>query len=472
MSKLSSVTDMPMESARVKSVNRRIFQALVSLASAALLVRVAGMLNQVVVTARFGAGPTMDAYFVASTIPLLLALLIADAMEVSVIPVYARLRVEGTKEQAARFFSTLLNCLFLGAVLLTLLMLIFRYQLILISAPALGDFRTGVAVDLTPVLFPAFLFMTVIGFLECILNAEGQFGWPAYAGTLVPLSTVVVVLLVSNSLGIVALGVGMLIGLTLQLGVFIMRVKWAGIKYRPVLTVHTPEIRSVLVTAWPVLLAAVVTQALPFADQIVASFLSPGSISSLNYATKLISVPVGVVFGSVGRAALPYLAQQNASNDIPAFKETLRLYLWGCGLLTILLTIFMIIFAHPLVRILFQHGAFSSDDTNRTVAALVGFTIGLTPMAIGFLLAKAFSALGKTKVLMGITLFSVVANTLLDVLFAHFWQAFGIALATSTVYVCTMCIMLLILGRAIGTLSLFTPPPALVKMIRKIGMGL
>lgn len=471
MSQLSSVTDTPMESARVKSVNRRIFQALLSLASAALLVRVAGMLYQVVVTARFGIGPTMDAYFVASTIPLLLALLIADAMEISVIPVYTRIRAEGTQEQSSRFFSTLLNCLFLGAVLLTLLMLVFRYQLILISAPALGALRTGVAVDLTPFLFPAFLFMTVIGFLECILNAEGQFGWPAYAGILVPLSTAVLVLLVSRSLGIVTLGIGMLIGLTFQLGVFIVRLRWAGIKYRPVLSVRTPEIRSVLVTAWPVLLAAVVTQALPFVDQVVASFLSAGSISALNYATKLISVPVGVIFASVGRAALPYLSRQSASNDLSAFKETLRLYLWGCGLITILLTICIIIFAHPLVRLLFQHGAFSAGDTNRTAAALVGFTIGLTAMAIGFLLAKAFSALGKTKVLMGVTLFSVVANTLFDILFAHFWQGFGIALATSTVYVCTMCIMLLILRRAIGPLSLFAPPPELLTAIRTIGTG-
>ncbi len=90
----------------LKSANRWIFRALLSLASAALLIRVAGLVNQVVVTARFGAGASMDAYFVASSVPLFVAQLITSASESSVIPVYARVRSGGNKEQASILFST------------------------------------------------------------------------------------------------------------------------------------------------------------------------------------------------------------------------------------------------------------------------------------------------------------------------------------------------------------------------------
>ncbi|MDQ6660055.1 MAG: hypothetical protein M3Z24_03710, partial [Chloroflexota bacterium] len=120
----------------LKSVNKQIFRALLSLASAALLIRVFGMFNQIVVTERFGAGATMDAYFVASTLPFFLAQLGSGAIEASVIPVYARVRLQG-KEQASLLFSTVLNLLLLGAALLTVAMLAFRYQLIHLSAPAL-----------------------------------------------------------------------------------------------------------------------------------------------------------------------------------------------------------------------------------------------------------------------------------------------------------------------------------------------
>src|ERR1700693_4181119 len=84
---------------KLKSANKYIFRALLSIASAALLIRVMGMFNQVVVSARFGAGATMDAYFVASTLPILLAQLVGGSIESSVIPIYSRVRAKGRKEQ-------------------------------------------------------------------------------------------------------------------------------------------------------------------------------------------------------------------------------------------------------------------------------------------------------------------------------------------------------------------------------------
>src|SRR5437899_11508100 len=78
-----------------KSVHKQIFRALLTLSSAALLVRVFGMLNQIVVTRRFGAGAEMDAYFVASTLPVLMATMLSSSIEGSVIPVYARLLMQG-----------------------------------------------------------------------------------------------------------------------------------------------------------------------------------------------------------------------------------------------------------------------------------------------------------------------------------------------------------------------------------------
>ncbi len=113
-----STTSSRVAVVRPKSVHKQIFRALLTLASAALLTRVMGLLNQIVVTRRFGAGAEMDAYFVASTLPILMATLLSASIESSVIPVYARVRTQG-KEQASILFSTLLNLLVLGTVVLT-----------------------------------------------------------------------------------------------------------------------------------------------------------------------------------------------------------------------------------------------------------------------------------------------------------------------------------------------------------------
>ena len=65
-------------------------------------------------------------------------------------------------------------------------------------------------------------------------------------------------------------------------------------------------------------------------------------------------MPIGVIFASVGRAVLPDLSRQAAVKDMQAFKETLRLYVWAVGIGTMILTAFMIVLAHPIVRILFN----------------------------------------------------------------------------------------------------------------------
>src|SRR5579885_1540060 len=135
----SEITDARPIAAPSQSVNHRIFRALLSLASANLLIRVMGMLNQVVVTARFGQGSTMDAYYVAQALPVLLAQMFSSALESSVIPVYTQIHDRGrtcpyptpnNNDQASRLFSTLLNLLIIGFILCITTMFLFRRQLI------------------------------------------------------------------------------------------------------------------------------------------------------------------------------------------------------------------------------------------------------------------------------------------------------------------------------------------------------
>src|SRR5258708_16735676 len=107
---------------------------------------------------------------------------------------------------------------------------------------------------------------------------------------------------------------------------------------------------------------------------------------------------------------------------------------------------------------LFQRGAFSAAEAQNTVLILSGFIVGLLPMALSFLLTRAFNALGETRVPMQIALVSLGANAALDALFAHFWQGLGIALATSVVYGATSLLLLLLLRRRIGILHLWRLP--------------
>lgn len=443
------------------TTNWPVLRALLSLISAALLLRAGGMVNQVVVSASFGAGSAMDAYFVATAFPLLLVQLLSSALAAAVIPVYSRLRMRAGRESASRLVSTLINCLVLCAVPLVLGLIVLRQPLMFLSAPGLDTGRLRQAVMLAPLLDLTIPLSLVIGLLESVLNAEGQFGWPAYAGLLVPLTTALFALLGSRTWGIAALCLGGLAGTALQLIVVGVRAKQARLSYSLVIDARNPDLRALLSAAGPLLFGALIIQGGPLIDQIFASTLAPGSISALNYALKLVSIFIGVIFVSVGRAVLPYLARQAALNDpaYRAFKGTLRLYLWGVGLCTLLLSLLLLIGEHPLVAFLFQHGAFSASNTRNTAIILSGFVPGLLPMALSFLLSRAFNALGETRVPMYMALVNVGANALLDALFAHFWQGLGIALATSVVSLVTSLLLLAFLHQRIGPLRIWHVPP-------------
>lgn len=442
------------------ATNWHILRALLSLASAALLLRIGGLLNQVIASASFGASASMDAYFVAAAFPLLLVQLIGSAIEAAVIPVYSQLRMHASREETSRLLSTLLNCFILSLFLLTGLLLMLRQPLVLITAPGLDPNHMSQAVELTPLLYLVVPLSLLIGLLECILNAENQFGWPAYAGLLVPLATALLTWLGGRNYGVYVLCVGVLLGTALQFAAVIVRAWQARLRYQWVLDLQNIHFRAILRAAWPVLLGALISQGSPLVDQVFASTLPVGSISALNYALKLVSLFSGVLFVSVGRVMLPHLARQASSDDLSyqALKGTLRLYLWGICLCTLVLSLMMFLLAEPLVRLFFQRGAFSAVAAQSTSATLRCFLPGLLPMAINFLLCRAFSALGETKIPMYIAFVSVGANTFLDALCARFWQAQGIALATSCVSLLSSILLLVLLRWRIGSLQLCQLP--------------
>ncbi|QBD78390.1 hypothetical protein EPA93_21260 [Ktedonosporobacter rubrisoli] len=458
---------------RLKSANKNIFRALLSLASVNLLVRIVGMVNQSAVAFTFGQGAVMDAYYAAQTLPFTVTQLLGGALEASVIPVFTKVSTRGMTDRVSRLFSTILNLLIIGLVGFTILMLILHQSLVILFAPGLPHDTLELAITLAPYTFPIVLMITLNSFMEYLLNARGQFGWPAYLGLLAPLITIVSILVWGKFYGVIVLCLSTLAGQILQLIAILIRAHMAKFVYVPVLDLRDPALLQIGKTMTPAIFAAFIGHISPLVDQIFTSSLVVGSLAALNTANKLYSVPVGVILSSTGRAALPVLSSQVAIRDMKAFKNTLRLYLWAVGSGTIVLTLGMIILGHPVIALLFQHGdSFKAADTTRTAITLIGYSIGLTPLAFGFILSRAFSALGKTHIFIYNGIVSVIANVIFDYLFVGPWQTFGIALSTSAVNFCTMAMLLIILPREVGSLNLLTPPREFLGILRKLGLDL
>ena len=230
---------------------------------------------------------TRSAYgciYVASLIPTTLAPMLASALEASVIPVYMRLRTQGGRKQTSRLFSTLLNLLIIGCVLFTIGLIVFKTPLLGIIDPGSQFVEPDafvIAQNLAPFIFPVLGLMTLNSFMECLLNAEGKFGWPAYAGLLVPLTTATCVLLGGKSLGVLMLCIGSVIGQLLQLCIIHLSCPQSkdhlsthhGFKY--------PSIEAHYRAAWPALFAGVISMASPIVDTFFGSYQPARTIAAL-----------------------------------------------------------------------------------------------------------------------------------------------------------------------------------------------
>jgi len=165
-------------------------------------------------------------------------------------------------------------------------------------------------------------------------------------------------------------------------------------------------------------------------DNRLASYLAAGSISTLQYAMRLFQLPIGVVAVSIAAAALPRLARHAQQDARRGFPEALGRGIGLSAVLTLPALAGLLALGRPILALLFEHGAFTPEDTARTYAALTGYLTGLWGYALVYLLSRAFYALGRPGLPVLTGAVAAVANIGLDLLWVGPWGTFGLALAT------------------------------------------
>jgi putative peptidoglycan lipid II flippase len=254
--------------------------------------------------------------------------------------------------------------------------------------------------------------------------------------------------------GVAALAMGLLVGTTIQVAVILILAERRGIRCRPTPHLNPPGIRQVARSILILSSGVLIVQIGPVVDQVVSSWLPVGSLSAINYSLKIIGIPSSLLFVSVSRVLLPRFSTLVAVGDIVALKRSFRSSVWIVGGLTLIISIVFIVFSKPIVRVLYQRGSFDEAAVQATAGALIGFSVGLVPMGIGFLAPRVFNALNRNSILARLALVTFVINFVLDVVLSHYFLQIGIALSTSITYAVTTSIMLILLGRSIGGLGL------------------
>ena len=405
-------------------VGRGWVQDAVWIASATVLSRILGLVREVVVADQFGASGAYDAYLIAFFIPHFLRRLLAEgALSNAFIPLYKE-QLEQGRSKADHFASTVLSAALLVFPFIVILGELFAPFLVPLLADGFDAAQQTLAVELSRLTFPFIMLVGLAAIVMGILNSHGQFFGPALAPVMLNVGIIVSVL-VFRGLEATSLAIGVLLGGSAQLLMQLPLLK-GKFKFRWNLNWKDEHLRQMLKLVLPGILGLAVVQINVLVDNKLASHLEEGSISALQFAIRLFQLPLGVFAVAISTAIFPRLSGI-AKNALPPLRQGVLL----CALILIPASVGLWILAEDLIRLLFEHGAFTPDDTARTLHALQFYVIGLVPYGLVTVLTRAFYSLkdGKSPVIISAT--AVAVNVIFALLLVGSMGVGGLALSTS-----------------------------------------
>jgi putative peptidoglycan lipid II flippase len=412
---------------------------LVSIATS--LSRLGGLVREQLFASLLGAGFYSDAFVVAFRIPNLLRDLLAEgALSTAFVPTFTQRLVRDGRREADALGNLVLTSIFVLTGLLAVTGILAAGPLVRLFAPgfAATPGKLELTVQLTRLLFPFLPMVALAAVLMGMLNAQQRFFVPALAPALFN------AVAVSVGVGLYALHVASPVAVYLWTGAVLAgglvqflvqipvlaRTGWRY-KWRFDWRATDPGLQQILRLMVPAFIGLSATQLNILVNNVLASRLEQGSPSWINYAFRLMQLPIGVFGVAVATVNLASVSRAAAAGDMHAFRATLASSLKLVAFLTLPATAGLVALREPIVALLYEHGRFTAHDTARTAAVVMAFAVGLYAYASVKVLAPAFYALHAPRLPLFASLGAVGCNVAVNLVFYRWLGAPGLALGTS-----------------------------------------
>jgi putative peptidoglycan lipid II flippase len=436
--------------------------------------RILGLVREQVFAGLFGAGYTYDAFVVAFRIPNLLRDLFGEgALSAAFVTVFSAYDTNRSREETWRLASNVLTVILILLSILTLLGIFFAGSIVSLLAPdfSLIAGKTALTQTLTRIMLPFLVFISLSAVVMGILNTKGHFFVPAIAssffnlGSLIGGTSLAFILPHFNQPAIVGMAIGTLIGGLMQLSIQIPSLGKTGFRYRPTFDLADPGLRRIFKLMIPATVGLSATQINIFINTNFASSCAEGSVSWLYYSFRLVQLPIGVFGVALSIAMLPVLAKQAAKKDIAAMKNTMVSSLTMVFALTLPATAGLVILSEPIIRLIFEHGAFTAVDTVATANTLALYAIGLFAYSANKVLVPAFYALDKTRYPVIASFMAIIANIIIINLTIDRFQHLAIAFSTSCTMLLNFLFLMIVLYKNLHGFSLSYLGRGLLKIL-------
>jgi putative peptidoglycan lipid II flippase len=411
-------------------------RALFTVSGFTILSRVAGFVRDTLTALYLGAGTTADAFFVAQRLPNLFRSLFAEgAFSAAFVPLYAAER-ERHGNEAARLFAAEAMALLIALLApFTIVVMLLMPWVIRLTAPGFHDepVKFALAVHYSCITFPYLLLISITALQSGVLNAHGRFG-PGAAAPIMLNIVMVAALFLSDLFhwnAAEALAWGMLASGGAQAAWLAVSCRRAHIKIGLVMPHLSATCRLLFKNIGPGAVGAGATQINLLLTTILASLLPTGAVSFLYYADRLNQLPLGIIGIAVATTLLPILSRHEANGDMGAMRHTVSRAIEFCLVLGLPATVGLGLAARPIIQTLFEHGAFTAQDTLETAHALSAYALCIPAFLLAKVFASRFFARQDTRTPVKIAIACMFANVILALLLMGLLKHVGMALAIS-----------------------------------------
>lgn len=454
-----------------------IARATIIIMGAFVLSGVLGLVRQVVITAMFGAGLELDAFYAAARVPETLFTLIAGgALGSAFIPVFSGFLGRDAFDGAWKLASTVLSYVALLATTLAAIVFVLAEPIVIyILLPGGNAESHALTVELMRIMLATVVIFGISGLVMGILNAHQHFVAPALAPSMYNVGIIGGALFLTGAFGIHALAWGTVIGAGLHLSVQLPSLRQLPLsQLRLNLDRSVEGTGEVLRLMLPRVLGLAVVQVNFWVNIALASTMFSGSISASQTAYVLMFTMLGILGQSLGTAVFPTLSAQFANDDMHGFQSTFSTALRNVLFLSIPAGIGLAVLSEPIIEILFERDEWTREHTLATAWALIFYALGLAGHAALEILARTFYALHDTWTPVVIGGLAMVLNVVLSVLFVVLFEVLGantftrgtfggLALANSLATALESTVLWFILNRRIPTLSADNIVPTMLR---------
>jgi putative peptidoglycan lipid II flippase len=424
--------------------------------------RVLGLIRDQVLAYFFGAGDAMDAFRIAFRLPNVLRDLFAEgALSAAAVPTFTRVLAIGDRSAAWRLVSNLMTVLLLLCGGVVIAGIVFARPLVELYASGFRDVpgKLELTIRLARIMFPFVATVAIAAVMMAMLNALHRFFIPALSPAMFNIATIVFAVMalpLSRLLSIdpiVAIAAGTLVG---GLGQIILQwpaLRREGYRYRFLLDLHDPWLHQVGRLMVPGVAGLAAVQINLFVNSWLAAGLGTGAVSWLDYAFRLMYMPIGLFGISIATASLPTISGHAANRDDPGMRRAVSSGLRMMLMLNVPATVGLMVLATPIVRLIFERGRFTPADTAATAAALMCYAPGLVGYSAVKLVSPAFYAMGNSGIPVMSSAASVAFNVAANLVLVGSLGHRGLALGTASAALLNAGLLLALLRARLGGLD-------------------